>query len=219
MRLRPSGTQGPVASSLDSFRRYHNEAAWTWEQMSLTRARAVAGPAELVQKVGAAALAVLMRPRDPARLVVEVDDMRRRLAEQHRTPGAFDFKHRRGGMVDIEFVAQYVQLRDRDALRQNTQAAIAASRLPPEVKHDLAASLTLWRELQGLLKLTLDEPIADDVAAPAVAALVGESVPVLLARIDRAAAAALAWYERLIAAPAAAARLKFPQANDVERAP
>jgi glutamate-ammonia-ligase adenylyltransferase len=211
MRLRPSGTKGPVASSLEAFRRYHDEAAWTWEHMSLTRARAVGGPAEMVRRVGLAALAVLTRKRDPARLVIEVDDMRRRIAEQHRAPGAFDFKHRRGGMVDIEFVAQCLQLREAadhpEVLHQNTQEALAAlaeaGALPPAAQRDLAASLALWRELQGLLKLTLDEPVDDAAAAPVLAALRGETAPALIERIDRAATAALYWYERLIAVPAA----------------
>ena len=236
MRLRPSGTKGPVATSLAAFSRYHDEAAWTWEQMSLTRARAVAGPAALADKVMAAVRAVLTRRRDPARLAVEVDDMRRRIAEQHREPGIFDLKHRRGGMVDIEFAAQYLQLREAAAdprvLLQNTQAALAVlaetGALPRAARDTLASSLALWRELQSLIKLTLDEPVDAAAAAPALAALVVESAghfapAALLSRIDRAAAMALTWYERLVAAPAAAARLRHPPRpqppSDEERIP
>jgi glutamate-ammonia-ligase adenylyltransferase len=218
---------GPVATSLGAFRRYHDEAAWTWEQMSLTRARVVAGPAALAATVMEAVRAVLTRRRDPARLVVDVDDMRRRIAEQHREPGPFELKHRRGGMVDIEFIAQYLQLReaaDRPlVLHQNTQAALAAlaaaAALPGDAGVALAASLALWRELQGLIKLTLDEPIDEATAAPALAALLAAGsesfeFAAVAARMDRAAAEALAWYERLVAAPAAAAHV-----NLEERAP
>jgi glutamate-ammonia-ligase adenylyltransferase len=229
MRLRPSGTKGPVASSVEAFRRYHDEAAWTWEQMSLTRARVVAGPAELARKAMAAVRAVLTQRRDPARLVVEVEDMRRRIAEQHRDAGTFELKHRSGGMVDIEFVAQYLQLREAadhpSVLVQNTHGALAAletaGALPRAARDALAASLALWRDLQGLLKLTLDEPIDDAAAATALAALLGENAGDIAARVDRAAAAARAWYERLVAAPAAAARPRLPHspANDEERAP
>src|SRR6185312_11738953 len=104
MRLRPSGTKGPVATSLAAFRRYHDEAAWTWEQMSLTRARVVAGPAGLAETVMAAVRAVLTRRRDPAKLALEVNDMRERIADEHRNTAIWDVKHARGGLVDIEFI-------------------------------------------------------------------------------------------------------------------
>ena len=115
--------------------------------MALTRARVVAGPAALARdgRIGGAAR-VLTRPRDPARLVVDVDDMRRRIAEQHRAPGAFDFKHRRGGLVDIEFVAQYLAAarcrRAPELLRQNTQRGARGDRRLPARRRDatLAAS-------------------------------------------------------------------------------
>src|SRR6202041_2104087 len=63
MRLRPSGTAGPLASSLTAFRRYHADMAWTWEQMALTRARVVAGPAALGEAIMASVRDVLTRPR------------------------------------------------------------------------------------------------------------------------------------------------------------
>ncbi len=183
MRLRPSGEKGPVASSLVAFGRYHDEAAWTWEQMSLTRARAVAGPRTLASQVMATVREVLRRPRDQDRLVAEVDDMRRRIAEQHRAPGTFDFKHRRGGMVDIEFIAQYLQLRwaaeHPFVLCQNTHGALAAlaaaQALPRAAEIDLARTLRLWRELQGLLKLVANEPFDQAAAAPQIQALLAAS--------------------------------------------
>jgi glutamate-ammonia-ligase adenylyltransferase len=80
MRLRPSGTSGPVAVDLAGFRRYQSRDAWTWEHMALTRARVIAGPPELAQKVEAVVADVLGTAREPAKLRGDVADMRRRIA-------------------------------------------------------------------------------------------------------------------------------------------
>ncbi|MGH7088339.1 MAG: bifunctional [glutamine synthetase] adenylyltransferase/[glutamine synthetase]-adenylyl-L-tyrosine phosphorylase, partial [Stellaceae bacterium] len=214
MRLRPSGTKGPLATSFAAFRRYHDESAWTWEQMSLCRARAVAGPASLRAKVMAVARRVLTRRRDPARLAVEVHDMRRRIAEQHRAPDRFDLKHRPGGMIDIEFIAQYLQLKGAAAhpevLRENTQEALAAlghaGALPTEAARDLSQSLALWRDLHGLMTLTVDEPFSSAEIEAALKTVLGADAAAMLGTMDARAAAARLWYERLVAAPAARAR-------------
>ena len=111
MRLRPSGKAGPIAVSATTFARYQREEAWVWEQMALTRARVIAGPAELAAEIEATIRSVLTRPRDPVALAVEVAEMRARMAEEHRPQSIWDAKHVRGGLVDIEFIAQYLQLR------------------------------------------------------------------------------------------------------------
>ena len=113
MRLRPSGASGPIASRLDAFARYQREAAWTWEHMALTRARRSRRAARRCgQAIMAALAAALTRPRDPARLVADVAEMRERIAAEHPHPAAWDLRNRRGGMVDIEFIAQYLMLRE-----------------------------------------------------------------------------------------------------------
>ena len=108
MRLRPSGQQGPLATSLASFRRYQAEDAWTWEHMALTRARVIAGPVTLVADVTAAMAEVLARPHDAARVRADAADMRRRLAEAHEAAAAnpWEVKLGPGRMMDIELVAQ-----------------------------------------------------------------------------------------------------------------
>ncbi|MGH7002014.1 MAG: bifunctional [glutamine synthetase] adenylyltransferase/[glutamine synthetase]-adenylyl-L-tyrosine phosphorylase, partial [Stellaceae bacterium] len=166
MRLRPSGTAGPVATNLQAFHRYHRELAWTWEQMALTRARPVAGDSSLAARVMAEIRSVLVRPRVAARLARDVAEMRARIADAHRNPSPFDVKHRRGGMVDIEFTAQYLQLHDAarmpEVLHANTQAALtalaAASALTSTDANTLISALRLWRNLHGLLKLTVPDP-------------------------------------------------------------
>ena len=176
MRLRPSGTQGPVASSLAAFERYHRELAWTWEQMALTRARVVTGAETLADRARAVVGAVLRQQREQRPLAREVVEMRQRMAAQHRDPPFWDLKHRRGGLIDIEFIAQYLQLREAaqhpETLRQNTTEALLAlaraGALDAAAAADLVAALRLWRNLQGLIKLTVDEPFDEDAAAPAL---------------------------------------------------
>ena len=110
MRLRPSGNKGPVAVSLAGFRRYHAESAWTWERMALTRARVVAGPQALAARVAAAIAAALAQPADPARIRADAAAMRARLARDLPAAGPWDVKHRPGGLMEVEFIAQTLQL-------------------------------------------------------------------------------------------------------------
>jgi glutamate-ammonia-ligase adenylyltransferase len=215
MRLRPSGTKGPIATSLEAFRRYHQELAWTWEHMALTRARVVAGPPGLALRAMAEVGAILTRPRDPERLVFDVADMRERIAAQHRNPSVWEVKHRRGGLIDIEFIAQYLELREASALpkvlRQNTAAAIEALReagaLDAAMAQDLLAALAVWRNVQGLIKLAVEEPF-DETAAPTALRqiLVRGAGAVdfdgLKADMDAAAERTKAHFEVLIEAPA-----------------
>lgn len=108
MRLRPSGRQGPLATSLTAFRTYQSEEAWTWEHLALTRARTVAGPIELRSKVDDAIREALSAPRDPEKIFEDVRDMRRRLAEAHEktAAGPWSTKKGPGRMMDIELLAQ-----------------------------------------------------------------------------------------------------------------
>jgi glutamate-ammonia-ligase adenylyltransferase len=111
MRLRPSGNKGPVAVHVDGFARYQREAAWTWEHMALTRARTIAGPKPLRMRVEGIIGDVLRVERDPVKLRADVRDMHRRVQEQHGTTDPWNLKHVRGGLLDIEFIVQYLLLR------------------------------------------------------------------------------------------------------------
>lgn len=110
MRLRPSGHKGPVATQLSSFIHYQANEAWTWEHLALTRARVVSGPPEIVAKVEAAIREALVKPRDRARIAADVRDMRDRIAKEKGTADIWELKQVRGGLVDLEFMAQYLQL-------------------------------------------------------------------------------------------------------------
>jgi len=216
MRLRPSGTAGPVATSLQAFRRYHRELAWTWEQMALTRARPVAGDGVLVARIMAEIQSVLTRPRNIPDLANDVLAMRRRIADTHRNPSPFDVKHRPGGLVDIEFIAQFLQLRDAartpQILHANTRSALmalaAADVLTSGDSETLIRALTLWRNVQGILKLTVPEPFDEGATPPAVKDLIACGTAAidfntLKQDMDAAARAVHSLFQRLVETTAA----------------
>ena len=163
MRLRPSGNKGPVAVSLAAFIRYHAADAWTWERMALTRARVVAGPARLARRVRAALAGALATAGPPARIRADAAAMRARLREAHPAEGPWDVKYREGGLIEVEFIAQTLQLMHaatHPAIAHPT-TRIALSRLaacgllaPPEAARLIAAD-RLFRTVQELLRIML----------------------------------------------------------------
>ena len=114
MQLRPSGNSGLLVSSLDGFADYQRDSAWTWEHQALTRARFVAGSAEIGARFTAVRAEVLCRPRDAATLRREVVEMRAKMRASLDKSGAglWDIKQGEGGLIDIEFVNQYLLLRE-----------------------------------------------------------------------------------------------------------
>ncbi len=124
-RLRPSGAQGPIAVSLEAFERYQRENAWTWEHMALARARVLHGPDAGRTALQEIVRGVLELDRDPAKLRAEVLEMRTTMAEHKPAKGPLDVKLARGGLVDIEFLTHYLQLRDHQALEPALSDALA----------------------------------------------------------------------------------------------
>jgi len=111
LRLRPDGASGLMVSSIEAFRRYQRESAWVWEHQALTRARLCAGDAAVGAAFEAERRAILKMKRDEAKLRQEVLAMRQKLLDGHPNRGElFDLKHDRGGMIDIEFMVQYLVL-------------------------------------------------------------------------------------------------------------
>ncbi|MEO1579262.1 MAG: glutamine-synthetase adenylyltransferase [Pseudomonadota bacterium] len=106
MRLRPSGRQGPVATSLNAFKEYQKNEAWTWEHLALTRARPVAGTHALGAEVEAFRCALLSQHRDQSQTLADVSDMRARLAGAKPGDGAWDMKSGPGRLQDIALLAQ-----------------------------------------------------------------------------------------------------------------
>ena len=111
MRLRPSGRAGPVATSLAAFETYQRDAAWTWEHLALTRARAIAGAPDLLADIAAVRRAVLADKAAGDTVLADVADMRARIAAAKPPQGAWDAKIGAGRLQDIELLAQTACLR------------------------------------------------------------------------------------------------------------
>jgi [glutamine synthetase] adenylyltransferase / [glutamine synthetase]-adenylyl-L-tyrosine phosphorylase len=111
LRLRPDGAGGLLVSPLESFREYQARQAWVWEHQALTRARFVAGDLGIRDEFEALRVAVMRQRRDLAGLRKEVVAMRKKMLDAHPNPGElFDLKHDRGGIIDVEFIVQYLVL-------------------------------------------------------------------------------------------------------------
>ncbi len=228
MRLRPSGNAGPTASRLDGFERYYREEAWTWEHMALTRARVVAATAPATaERTTGMVRAILASPRDPDRLVVDVADMRLRMAGQHKGESRWDLKHRRGGLVDVEFIAQYLQLlhgaAHPEVLVGNTAEALRrlgqVKALAPDVAAELIGALGLWWRLQDALRLIAPDGLDNEAAAASVRAALARAArqsdfDALTQNMDGALARVSEFYETLIERPAADARKRLPPKAD-----
>jgi glutamate-ammonia-ligase adenylyltransferase len=164
LRLRPDGASGLLASSLTAFCKYQREHAWTWEHQALTRARFVAGDGQVGAAFEAEREAILTLPRDIASLAADVTDMRRRMAAGHPNPTAlFDLKHDPGGMVDIEFLVQYLVLAHahrHPALTRNAGniallgMGAELGLLPAAPASEVADAYRLYRRLQHQIRLT-----------------------------------------------------------------
>ena len=111
MRLRPSGRQGPVATSLPSFSTYQLKEAWTWEHLALTRARVMAGPADLARDVADTIAKVLKRHANDARILPDLAEMRARLATAKPAGVVWDVKQGPGRLQDLELLSQTASLR------------------------------------------------------------------------------------------------------------
>lgn len=158
MRLRPSGNKGPVAVSLAAFRQYHAAGgqAWTWERMALTRARVVAGPPKLRAAIEAV-ITGATHPGDPDRVRADAVAMRERLATSLPPSGPWDVKLRPGGQVEVEFIAQVLQLIHgprSPTLRVAMDRLRAEGAIPSALADLLIRADRVWRTVQGLLRIT-----------------------------------------------------------------
>jgi glutamate-ammonia-ligase adenylyltransferase len=157
MRLRPSGSKGPVAVSLDAFAVYQREEAWTWEKMSLTRARLICGPETVREAIATA----LHQRRDTIKTLVDIRDMRSLMLKEHEPKSRWDLKRKRGGLIDIEFIVQALQLTSPTGVfRSNTRDAIvalhSAGQLSPADAAALREAWTLYTRLTQILRLSID---------------------------------------------------------------
>ena len=159
MRLRPSGRQGPVATSLESFRHYQMTEAWTWEHLALTRARPVAGDASLMSDIEAIRMDVLTTSRDPAKVVADAQDMRDRLAAAGRVGEGLDAKEGPGRMKDIELLAETAALIAGVPARDVTgqlESGVSLGWIGPDDARVLANAHHLYGRLNHATRLLTD---------------------------------------------------------------
>ena len=172
MRLRPSGSSGPIAVHIDGFRDYQNSRAWTWEHMALTRARVVAAPTQLKIRIEDTIDSVLGMRRDSEKLLMDVAEMRERIDREHGTDDPWQVKHVRGGLVDLEFICQFFILRyasqHPSIAVQNSASALHAlsdaGLIDSELSDELAEATILHRNVQGFLRQTLQTAFNEDSA-------------------------------------------------------
>jgi glutamate-ammonia-ligase adenylyltransferase len=183
LRLRPSGRSGPVATSLASFAIYQREDAWTWEHMALTRARVISGSPALRAQIEGVIGEVLRRERDPAKIARDVGEMRAAIAEEKGEGDRWELKYAAGGLVDIEFIAQYLVLVHAAAhpaiIDTNTarvlEQAQALQLLAAADGELLRAAAKLYHDLTQLLRLCLAGRFDPKTAGPGLLALLARA--------------------------------------------
>lgn len=223
MRLRPSGGAGPIAIQLAAYADYLRKDAWTWEHMALTRARVVCGldqsteEVALIRQIEKLRHDILTLQRDPNKLLADVAVMRRRMAEHKKVTNPWDLKQVRGGLVDLEFIVQYLLLRhgrDKPAiLLQQPLAALDALReaklLEAAQAKTLAEAGRLYATLLAAARLAgRDEAGDPDRWPPALAQrmpeLVGDrDMAALTRRLAKIQAAVHELFSTLVDTPAA----------------
>jgi glutamate-ammonia-ligase adenylyltransferase len=171
LRLRPNGSSGLLVSSMHAFENYQRENAWVWEHQALTRARFVAGDAALGQRFEELRHKLLTQERDQEVLKKEVLDMRARMLESHPAKEE-DVKNARGGIIDVEFIVQYLILAHAHRLPELTQnsgnialLAVAAEDglIDPELAEAGRAAYRYFRKQQHTARLTGSGQVEVDV--------------------------------------------------------
>jgi len=159
MMLRPAGNAGPIATKFEYFKRYYREDAWTWELMALTRARVIFATGDLGPKIEAVRQSILCQTRDRQKLAQDVLEMRERIAKEKGTEDPWDVKQVRGGLVDLEFICQFLQLayaaEHPEILNSNTEEALkSAARFDLLNDDELMPLLEAHKVLQTLSQIT-----------------------------------------------------------------
>ena len=183
MRLRPSGRAGPLASHVASFAHYQEREAWTWEHMALTRARVISASSPAFgARIEAIIRDALTRPRERSSVAKDVADMRRAIAQEKGEKDFWDLKYAAGGLLDIDFVAHYLQLvhaaEHPEILDVSTSKVLDHAErlgvLPDGAADVLRPAARLYHDLTQILRLCVSDRFVPDTA--------GESLLRVMAR-------------------------------------
>jgi glutamate-ammonia-ligase adenylyltransferase len=211
IRLRPSGNAGPLATRLDAFERYQETDAWTWEHMAITRARVIAGDGDLARKAEAVFRRTVARRRDGAALMADVADMRARIEAEKGSSDPFELKTVPGGLIDVEFLAQALQLAhgaDHPSLIvPTTELSLAAAAetgvLAAADADVLLPAIRLYHDLTQVTRLAIDGPFRPSAAPGGVVSLVIRAggmptIATLEAHLVETEASVRATFERIV---------------------
>ena len=178
LRLRPSGNKGPVATAFDAFGKYQRNDAWTWEHMALTRARVVAGDADLGSRVDREVADIIALPRDPRKLRREAAEMRDLIAKEKPAKSIWDLKLVRGGLIDLEFIAQVATLSGavegerRLTATADALAAMSGDFADASLRDELVAAHQLYARLTQIIRLCLTGDLDPADIPPGLADLI-----------------------------------------------
>jgi [glutamine synthetase] adenylyltransferase / [glutamine synthetase]-adenylyl-L-tyrosine phosphorylase len=186
MRLRPSGRAGPLATQISGFTSYQETEAWTWEHMALTRARVVSASPEFGAQVEQVIRDILRRPREPAQIAGDVVEMRAAIAKEKSDRERWDLKYAAGGLIDLEFIAQYLQLvhahRLPEILDTSTARVLdkawALRVLAVEEAEILRPAVQLYQDLTQILRLCLAGPFDAKTAGAGLLRLLARAADV-----------------------------------------
>ena len=184
LRPRPSGNAGPIVTSLDSFVEHFRAEVPAWQHQALTRARVVWAEGDLGERFEDARRAILRQAREPEDLAAQIAGLREDLRGDDPDEDIWAIEQKRGGLIDAEFIAQYLQLSHAAETEEILagdpasvfEAADEQGLIEAETARELADAVTLWRNLHGILSLTVEEDRFVEATAP----------PALLAVIERA---------------------------------
>jgi len=173
-RLRPSGSQGPLVVTLKTFQDYYARSAWTWEHMALTRARVILSPQAMLGPLQHSVETVLTQKRDANALLLAVHKMRDKLFDEFGSQNKWAIKHTKGGLVDMEFLCQFLMLKEGHThpalfeaeISQSINKLLKYGLLEEQEAKSLEESHQLQQKIQSLLRLCLNGPPEDREAIP-----------------------------------------------------
>ena len=213
MRPRPSGNAGPIVTSLAAFSEHFRADAETWQHQALAPARVVWAEGDLGERFEEARGRVLAQAGSGDGLAAALSGLRERMRGENTGEDIWAIEQKRGGLIDAEFIAQYLQLQhaaaagDGDGLAGDSVAVFeaAGSRglIEPQTARELADAATLWHNLHGILSLTVEERFVEATAPPALLAVIGRAcamsdVASLKETMRETAARTAAHFDRLL---------------------
>jgi [glutamine synthetase] adenylyltransferase / [glutamine synthetase]-adenylyl-L-tyrosine phosphorylase len=186
MRLRPSGRAGPLATQISGFTNYQETEAWTWEHMALTRARVASASPAFGARVQKVIHDILRRPRDAEMIAGDVAEMRGAIAKEKTERNRWDLKYAAGGLVDLEFIAQYLQLVHANRLPEILDTSTARvlykawqlKVLPVDEAEILRPAAQFYQDLTQILRLCLAGPFDPKTAGAGLLRLLARAADV-----------------------------------------